>query len=208
MRLTIHGIDDGGRIPPRFALGVQDPEDHVRLGENQNPGISWEDVPENARSLVLLCVDTDVPSKPDDVNQDGRIVPADLPRTEFYHWVMVDIPTGCTGVSEGECSRGVTAGGKQDPLGPAGSRQGTNDYTAWFAGDAGMSGTYLGYDGPCPPWNDSIPHHYHFVIYATDLDRCPVEGSFGGQEVRSAIEGHVLAEARLTGVYWLNPDLD
>ena len=79
MRLTIHGIDDGGRIPPRFALGVQDPEDHVRLGENQNPGISWEDVPENARSLVLLCVDTDVPSKPDDVNQDGRIVPADLP---------------------------------------------------------------------------------------------------------------------------------
>jgi phosphatidylethanolamine-binding protein (PEBP) family uncharacterized protein len=71
-----------------------------------------------------------------------------------------------------------------------------------------MSGTYLGYDGPCPPWNDSIAHHYHFVIYATDLDRCPVEGSFGGQDVRAAIEGHVLAEARLTGVYWLNPDLD
>jgi phosphatidylethanolamine-binding protein (PEBP) family uncharacterized protein len=70
-----------------------------------------------------------------------------------------------------------------------------------------MGGVYLGYDGPCPPWNDSIPHHYHFVLYATDLDRCPVEGEFGGADVSAAIDGHVLAEARVTGIYTLNPEV-
>jgi phosphatidylethanolamine-binding protein (PEBP) family uncharacterized protein len=43
------------------------------------------------------------------------------------------------------------------------------------------------------------------VLYATDLERCPVEGAFTGQQVRAALEGHVLAEARLTGTYTLNP---
>ena len=33
-----------------------------------------------------------------------------------------------------------------------------------------MSGDYFGYDGPCPPWNDSIVHHYVFTVYALDVD--------------------------------------
>ena len=68
-----------------------------------------------------------------------------------------------------------------------------------------MAGQYFGYDGPCPPWNDERLHHYHFVLYATDLARCPVEGAFTGQQVRTALAGHVLAEAKLTGTYSLNP---
>ena len=66
-------------------------------------------------------------------------------------------------------------------------------------------GQWFGYDGPCPPWNDELLHHYHFVLYATDLARCPVEGAFTGAQVEAAIKGHVLAEARLTGTYSLNP---
>jgi phosphatidylethanolamine-binding protein (PEBP) family uncharacterized protein len=95
--------------------------------------------------------------------------------------------------------------GKRTPVGPAGARQGLNDYTSWFAGDAEMGGEYFGYDGPCPPWNDELLHHYHFILYATDLDRCPVDGAFTAAEVRAAIAGHVLAEAKLTGTYSLNP---
>jgi hypothetical protein len=68
-----------------------------------------------------------------------------------------------------------------------------------------MSGNYFGYDGPCPPWNDSIKHHYVFTLYALDVEKCPVEGNFGGADVRKAIAGHVLAEAKLTGIYTLNP---
>ena len=95
----------------------------------------------------------------------------------------------------------MTARGKREPRGPAGSRQGLNDYTLWFAGDADMDGNYFGYDGPCPPWNDALLHHYHFTLYAIDLARCPVDGEFTGQQVKDAIAQHVLAEARLTGTY-------
>jgi Raf kinase inhibitor-like YbhB/YbcL family protein len=207
MELKVEGIRDAGPVPPRIAFGVPDPTDHVRLGANLNPGLRWSGVPENTRSLVLICVDSDVPTRPDDVNKEGRTVPASLPRANFYHWVMVDIPPETAGIGEGECSRGVSPRGKSSPPGPEGSRQGRNDYTGWFEGDAEMEGIYLGYDGPCPPWNYSIPHHYHFVLYATDLERCPVEGAFSGSEVETALTGHVLARTQVTGIYSLNPDV-
>lgn len=207
MELQVEGLRADGPIDERFAFGIKDPVNHVSLGENRNPGLSWGEPPPGTRSLVLVCVDTDVPTRPDDVNQEGREVPASLPRANFYHWLMVDIPPEAGAIAEAACSDGVTPRGKSAPPGPPGTRQGKNDYTGWFADDADMSGTYLGYDGPCPPWNDSIPHHYHFVLYATDLDRCPVEGAFSGADVEAAIAGHVLAEARVTGVYTLNPSV-
>ena len=101
----------------------------------------------------------------------------------------------------------IIAGGKLNPEGPSGSRQGINDYTGFMADNPELKGDYFGYDGPCPPWNDEIVHHYHFVLYATDLDHCPVEGRFTGTDVLSAIDGHILGEARITGTYALNPDL-
>jgi Raf kinase inhibitor-like YbhB/YbcL family protein len=192
-------------IPAEFAFCAQDAVQHVRMSANRNPHLRWSGAPSSTRSLVLVCVDSDVPTRADDVNQEGRTVPASLPRTDFYHWLVVDIAPHVQEIRAGECSDGVTARGKRSPAGPAGSRQGLNDYTGWFAGDAAMGGEYLGYDGPCPPWNDELLHHYHFVLYATDLARCPVEGAFTGRQVMEAIEGHVLAEARLTGTYSLNP---
>ena len=68
-----------------------------------------------------------------------------------------------------------------------------------------MAGDYFGYDGPCPPWNDSIVHHYIFTLYALDIARVPVNGKFTGQQVRDAIRGSILAEAQITGLYTLNP---
>lgn len=193
------------RMPEEFAFCAPDPATHVRMSRNRNPHLRWTGVPSTAKSLVLLCVDTDVPTRADDVNQEGRVVPASLPRTDFYHWLMVDIPPSVSEIKAGQCSDGIVARGKQSPAGPAGSRQGVNDYTLWFGGDAEMGGKYFGYDGPCPPWNDELLHHYHFIVYATDLARCPVDGDFTGTQVRDAIAKHVLAEARLTGTYSLNP---
>jgi hypothetical protein len=70
-----------------------------------------------------------------------------------------------------------------------------------------MSGDYCGYDGPCPPWNDAIIHHYVFTLYALDIERVPVDGKFTGQQVRDAIRGHILDQASITGTYTLNPSL-
>ena len=205
MHLTSSNFAHGQPIPEEFAFGAQDPAQHLRLSDNRNPHLRWARIPAGTKSLVLTCVDTDVPTRADDVNKEGRVVPASLPRAEFHHWTMVDIPPAVTEIAAGACSDGIVPRGKQAPPGPAGARQGLNDYTLWFAGDASMSGQYFGYDGPCPPWNDALLHHYHFVLYATDLERCPVEGAFTGREVAKALEGHVLAEARLTGTYSLNP---
>ena len=119
----------------------------------------------------------------------------------------MDIPANISAIAEAEFSDGVSARGKPGPQAKYGARQGRNDYTGWFAGDKDMGGDYFGYDGPCPPWNDEILHHYVFTLYALDSARCEVSGAFKGAEVLKAIEGHVLAKASLTGTYTLNPKL-
>ena len=93
------------------------------------------------------------------------------------------------------------------PEAPDGGRHGINDYTGWFAGDANMKGNYYGYDGPCPPWNDSIVHHYVFTLYALDTAHLNVHGDLNGANVRAALAGHVLSQAHLSGTYTLNPRL-
>ena len=163
--------------------------------------------PTATRSFALLCVDPDVPSQGDDVNQEGREVPAALARVDFFHWVLVDIAAQRRSIARGEFSDGVTARGKPGPAAPGGTRQGINDYTGWFAGDAAMAGDYYGYDGPCPPWNDARMHHYRFTLYALDVASLPLDGAFAGADARQAIAGHVLAEAAVTGRYTLNPRL-
>jgi len=206
MHLSSSSFSDGQAIPGDFAFCVPDPDTHATFAPNRSPALTWGGAPDGTRTFVLVCNDPDVPTKPDDVNQEGREVPSDLPRTDFYHWLLVDIPAHVSAFADGEFSNGVTERGK-DQKGPYGARPGINNYTDWFSGDPNMEGTYCGYDGPCPPWNDSLVHHYVFTVYATDLERCPVDGAFGGPDVLAAIDGHVLSEASITGTYTLNPRL-
>lgn len=207
MKLTSQSITDGAAIAGEFSFCIPADEGHVCLGANRNPHLAWSDVPAGTKSFVLICHDPDVPSRGDDVNQEGRTVPASLPRVDFFHWVLVDLPAEAREIAAGSFSSEVTPGGKGGPAGPNGTRQGINDYTNWFAGDKDMGGDYHGYDGPCPPWNDEIVHHYVFTLYALNVPRCAVEGRFTGAEVRAAITGRVLAEAKITGTYTLNPGL-
>jgi Raf kinase inhibitor-like YbhB/YbcL family protein len=205
MKLASSSFDDNAGIPPQYAFCAQDAKTRVTLSNNRNPHLAWTDVPVGTKSFAIVCHDPDVPSQGDDVNQEGRKVPKSLPRIDFFHWVLVDLPASAVGVSVGEFSSSVTARGKPGPEAPHGARQGINDYTGWFASDPEMAGDYYGYDGPCPPWNDEIPHHYVFTVYALDLATLPVKGSFGGNDVRKAVQGHVLAQAAITGRYTLNP---
>jgi len=207
MKLSSLSFSDQEAIPERYAFGKIDPQSHVSLADNFNPQFSWDDVPAGAKSFALICHDPDVPSKPDDVNQEGRVVPADLPRVDFFHWVLVDLPANLAEIEEGTFSSGITPRGKGGPLAALNARQGVNDYTGWFAGDRDMSGDYFGYDGPCPPWNDAIVHRYVFTLYALDVETLPVQGAFKGVDVLSAMQGHVLAQDSVTGIYTLNPDL-
>ncbi len=132
-------------------------------------------------------------------------MPRELRRADFHHWALVDLAPDGSPLEEGEFSEGVTAGGKDAAVGPRNTRQGVNGYTQWFAGDDAMAGTYFGYDGPCPPWNDERVHRYRFTLYALDVARCPVEGEFTAQDVLAAVEGHVLGEASIVGTYAIYP---
>ena len=204
MKLTSESFADLANIPPRCAFAEPDFASHIRLSANRNPHLAWSGVPAGTHSLALICHDPDVPSRGDDVNQEGRTISASLPRVDFYHWVLVDLNPFDGPIQEGEFSAAVTAKGKPGPQAPRGARQGLNDYTGWFAGDKAMAGDYFGYDGPCPPWNDSIVHHYVFTLYALNVRQCPVSGRFTGPDVLAAIEGRILDSAALTGRYSLN----
>jgi Raf kinase inhibitor-like YbhB/YbcL family protein len=208
MKLWSDSWANGERIPSRYAAGRIDTPEGVTFSENLSPHLAWSELPAGTRSLALICHDFDVPSRGDDVNQVGREVPADLPRVDFFHWVLADLPADATTLAEGAFSRGFTPRGKAGPAvtvpGFTTARQGLNDYTGWFAADPAMAGDYFGYDGPFPPWNDSLIHHYVFTLYALGVARAPVEGRFSGADLRGAIHPHALGEATHSGTYTLN----
>ena len=202
----IDGWADGDAIPARFAFGKPGADSPFALSDNISPAVRWSHAPEGTRSFAIICHDPDVPSSAEDVNQTGKTVPANLPRTIFFHWVLTDMGAKVSGLEEGAASRGITARGK--PVGQTGlGVAGMNDYTGWFAGDPNMAGTYGNYDGPCPPWNDSIIHHYHFEVFALDIETLNLKGNFTGQEALRAMQGHILAKASHMGTYSMNPSV-
>jgi len=177
MKLWSDSWINGERIPTPYAAGKPDVASGVTFSDNLSPHLAWSEVPAGTKSFALICHDFDVPSRGEDVNQRDREVPADLARVDFFHWVMVDLPATTAELKEGEFSRGFTARGKPGPdVGikrVPGARHGLNDYTGWFATDAEMAGNYFGYDGPFPPFNDTLIHHYVFTVYALKVARAP-----------------------------------
>jgi len=59
--------------------------------------------------------------------------------------------------------------------------------------------------GPRPPEGTGV-HHYNFTLYALDTV-LKLEKGQTKEQVKKAIEGHILAEAKLTGLYQYNKDL-
>ena len=207
MKLWSDSWTNGDRIAAKYAAGRLDEKGSVGFSDNVNPHLAWSDLPPGTKSLALICHDFDVPSKGDDVNKADREIPSDLPRVDFFHWTLVDLPPDMLAIAEGEFCDGVLARGKPGPETLRGARQGINDYTGWFASDQDMSGDYYGYDGPCPPWNDSIVHRYTFTLYALDVGHLLVEDGFTAQQALAAMEGHILAQAGISGSYTLSPQL-
>lgn len=205
MALTVESesIRQGERVPERHAFGVPDGEGGATAGGgNVSPHLRWSGQPEGTQSFAIVVVDPDVPGDASDVNQEGKTLPEDMPRVDFAHWLVVDIPPDVTEVGEGAGSDGIVEGGKPTGETSFGGVTGANTYTD-FLGD----GTYGNYDGPFPPFNDERVHHYHFRVYALDVPSLGLEGAFKLDDVMRAIEGHVLDEGELVATYTLNQKL-
>ena len=183
LNLNIEAWNDGDPIPDEYAFCIPADTDHITMGANKSPAMSWSGAPDGTKSFAIICNDPDVPSVIDDVNQEGKIIPADLPRVDFCHWVLVDISAEITSLAIGAESDGITPGGKAHGPTDLGVR-GINRYTEWF-----------------------ILHHYVFTVYALDVDSLGLSGTFSCRDAHETMAGHVLAEGSCTGTYTLNPDL-
>lgn len=71
-----------------FAAGGPIPKRHTGEGEDISPAIEWSDLPDDTRSLALICHDPDAP----------LISPGNY---GFVHWVLYGIPGSATGLAEG-----------------------------------------------------------------------------------------------------------
>ena len=200
LNVSLPAIANGAVIPNDFAFCKAKGE----LGANKSPEIKWSGAPKGTKSFAIITVDPKVPSKADNVNKEGKVVSKDLPRVNFYHWVLANIPATMTHLPAGAESEKIVPKGK-----PAGQTKnglrGLNNYGDWFASNKDMSGQYGGYDGPCPPWNDEIVHEYHFEVYALDVEKLPLKEGFKGPDLLKAMEGHILAKGKSVGLFKLNP---
>ena len=96
----------------------------------------------------------------------------DAPSGTFRHWGVFDIPPSARSI-----------GGSQRIGGEV-----SNDF-----------GT-TGYGGPCPPKGHG-PHHYHFKLFALDVDQLEVPSNAKVVDVENAAQKHALAEGELIGTY-------
>ncbi len=101
----------------------------------------------------------------------------DAPMGTFTHWIVYDIPTRLNHLPED-----LPKVAEIETL-----KQGINDFRN------------VGYGGPCPP--PGKPHRYFFKVYALDVSSLGIPGGMTREIVEERMQGHVIAEGYLMGVY-------
>jgi len=101
----------------------------------------------------------------------------DAPGKVFTHWVIFNIPSSTHELQE--------ATPRKEQLSSS-AIQGMTDFGR------------IGYGGPCPPRGPA--HRYHFSLYALDKS-LELNAGASKEQVLEAMNGHVLAKAKLIGLY-------
>lgn len=205
LRVHVDSFKNGGTIPNKYAFCVPAAQGHTGAGSDISPSISWSKGPHGTKSYAIILLDTDSPAEHREMmNKEGMTMTAAVKRHDFYHWVVADVPANITSLKEGADSSSRVLHGKPATPAAAGVR-GLNDYTKVTAGNEAMKGQYFGYDGPCPPWNDEIVHHYHFTVYALRVKSLDLPKDFDGPALLAAMKGKILAKGETLGLYTQNP---
>ncbi len=97
------------------------------------------------------------------------------PQRTWVHWVLYNIPPSVSELPQGVLRRDL----------PQGTHEGTNDWKK------------TGYGGPCPPVGR---HRYFHKLYALDTV-LPDLGNPTKAQLEKAMQGHVIEQAELVGVY-------
>ena len=156
---------------PAFDDGGTIPVKYTCDGEDVSPALSWRLVGGGPTAV-------DVEAALAEVKSFALIVEdPDAPRRVWAHWLVYDIPSEATGQHEG-VSRNAKLGN--------GGTQGRTDFGR------------VGYGGPCPP--SGAPHRYFFKVFAL-AKNVELEAGATRAELIEAMEGSVLYEGRLMGLY-------
>ncbi|HEY5541284.1 MAG TPA: YbhB/YbcL family Raf kinase inhibitor-like protein [Coriobacteriia bacterium] len=148
-------VGASSEIPVRFAMRA------VPGGRNVSIPYSWGVAPQGTRSFALTLVDTEPSAR------------------DWVHWMIVDIPPGTTGISEG--ASGTTAM-------PTGAVELRNTFGI------------IGYGGPQPPAGSGA-HPYVATAYALDVASLRLPAGASLLQLRQAVAGHVLASGTCTGYF-------
>ena len=131
--------------------------------QNRSPQLSWEGFPDETKSFVVTCFDPDAPTP-----------------SGFWHWALVDLPSGTTSLAQGA--------GAADASLPGRAFHVRND---WSSKD---------YGGAFPPDADR-PHRYYFVVHAVDVDTLGVDDEASAAVVSFNLVFHTLARAQLVPTF-------
>jgi len=106
IQIQSSAFSEGGAIPKQYTCD----------GKDISPPLSWAGVPDETKSLALICDDPDAPRK------------------TWVHWVLFDLPPGIKGLSEGVAARETIA---------EGGTHGVNDFRKLgYGGPCPPSGTH------------------------------------------------------------------
>jgi Raf kinase inhibitor-like YbhB/YbcL family protein len=147
IQVTSKIFKNGESIPGRYACN----------GVNVSPSLDWDNVSGTVK-YAIICEDPDAPAG------------------TWTHWVIFNIPSETTGLSEWIMEREELENG---------AKQGLNDF-----------GT-VGYRGPCPP---DGTHRYYFTVYALDTE-IKLPAKITKQDLLKAMKDHIIDEGSLMGRY-------
>lgn len=114
LKITSSAFTNGASIPAKYTCDAQNPP---------NPPLAFSGVPKNAKSLVLIVEDPDVPT---------NLMPSGI----FEHWIVMDIAPGTKGFAEGKGPQGVNGMGKPGFVGPCPPDREHRYFFALYAMDA------------------------------------------------------------------------
>jgi hypothetical protein len=205
LKVTVDSFKPGTLMPNKYAFCAPAAQGHTTGGANVNPSVSWSKGPRGTKSYVVILSDPRSPAEHRELmNKEGVTMGPEVQRHAFYHWVLVDIPAKVRSIKEGADSNARVLHGKPATPSAVGVK-GLNDYTKVTAANDAMKGQYYGYDGFCPPWNDTVVHDYHFTVYALSVPSLGLPKDFDGPAAQDAMKGKILAQGEELGLYTQNP---
>lgn len=142
-----------------FGAGSAIPKQYTGDGKDLSPQLKWTAGPAGTKCYALSVEDPDAPGG------------------TWWHWILVNIPSNVTQLSEG-ASRSKAL--------PVGCAEGKNDFDK------------PGYNGPMPPKGQN--HHYHFKVVALN-DNLKLRQGCTKEQYEAAIKGHITGQGELIGTY-------